>query len=68
MIDHYITPELLFARCVNWNTPECPQRTNAIMGLSIINQDHLFLLSDATVLQIKKMCKECPFFKKKGCP
>jgi len=65
MIDHYITPELLFARCENWNTMVCPYQTNAIMGLSIINQDHLFLLSDETVLQLKKMCRRCPIFKKK---
>ena len=65
MIDQYITPELLFARCENWNTVVCPHRTNAIMGLSIINQDHLFLLSDETVWQLKKMCKGCPVFRKK---
>jgi hypothetical protein len=65
MIDQYITPELLFARCENWNTPVCPHQTNAIMGLSIINQDHLFLLSDETVHQLKKMCKRCPVFRKK---
>jgi hypothetical protein len=65
MIDQYITPELLFARCVYWNTPVCPQQANAIMGLSIINQDHLFLLSDETVRQLKKICKGCPAFEKK---
>ena|GEM_PF-2644451 len=67
MIDQYITPELLFARCENWNTPTCPHQRNAIMGLSIINQDHLFLLSDETVSQLKKMCKRCSAFKKKCC-
>ena len=66
MMDQYITPELLFARCNCWNTPACPYRKNAIMGLSIINQDHLFLLSDETVLQLRKMCMGCPVFKKKG--
>jgi len=67
MIDHTITPELLFARCENWTTPTCPHQTNAIMGLSIINQEHLFLLSDETVLQLKKMCQGCRHFKKKDC-
>ena len=67
MIDQTITPELLFARCENWNTPACPHQINAIMGLSIINQKHLFLLSDETVLQLKKMCSECTRFKKKDC-
>lgn len=65
MSDQTITPELLFARCKNWNTPVCPHQKNAIMGLSIINQDHLFLLSDETVLHLKKMCRKCPRFKKK---
>lgn len=65
MKDQYITPELLFARCKYWDTPACPYQTNAIMGLSIINRDHLFLLSDETVIQLKKMCMECPVFKKK---
>jgi len=65
MMDRSITRELLFARCKNWNTPVCPHQGNAIMGLSIINRDHLFLLSDDTVLQLKKMCRECPVFKKK---
>ena len=65
MIDQHITPELLFARCKNWNTWVCPHRTNAIMGLSIINQDHLFLLSDKTVWQLKKMCQGCSVFSKK---
>ena len=65
MIDQYITPELLFARCKYWNTPICPCQTKAIMGLSIINQDHLFLLSDETVSQLKKMCRKCSAFKKK---
>lgn len=65
MIDQTITPELLFARCGNWNTPACPHQTDAIMGLSIINRDHLFLLSDETVRQLIKICKGCPVFKKK---
>ena len=65
MIDQYITHKLFFARCENWNTETCPHQTNAIMGLSVINRDHLFLLSDETVSQLKKMCRTCPVFKKK---
>jgi hypothetical protein len=65
MMDRTITHELLFARCEKWNTPACPQQTNAIMGLSLINQDHLFLLSDETVSRLKKICSNCPAFKKK---
>jgi len=67
MMDQSITHELLFARCENWDTSTCPYQNNAVMGLSIINQAHLFLLSDETVSQLKKMCGSCPAFKKKSC-
>jgi len=65
MKDRTITHELLFTRCENWNTKACPHLRNAIMGLSLINQDHLFLLSDETVFRLKKICSRCPVFKKK---
>jgi hypothetical protein len=70
MMDRSITHELLFARCENWNTPACPHLKNAIMGLSLINKKHLFLLSDKTVSQLKALCRQCLAFKKKrshGC-
>jgi hypothetical protein len=65
MTVRHITHELLFARCANWNTQTCPQQRNPIMGLSLINRDHLFLLSDETVSQLKVICRDCPVFKGK---
>ena len=65
MMDRSITHELLFTRCENWNTSTCPHLKNAIMGLSLINKEHLFLLSDKTVSQLKALCRHCPTFKKK---
>jgi len=65
MMHRSITHELLFARCENWNTSACPHLKNAIMGLSLINKKHLFLLSDKTVSQLKALCRQCPDFKKK---
>ena len=65
MMDRSVTHELLFARCENWNTSACPYLKNAIMGLSLINKEHLFLLSDKTVLQLKALCRQCTAFRKK---
>ena len=66
MMDRSITHELLFTRCENWNTRACPHKNNAAMGLSIINQAHLFLLSDETVSRLRKICRTCQAFKKKN--
>jgi len=66
MVHKSITHELLFVRCKHWNTPSCPHQQNAVMGLSVLNQDHLFLLSDKTVSRLKTLCEQCPCFKKKA--
>jgi hypothetical protein len=65
MIDQTIKHELLFMRCENWNTRACPSQKNAVMGLTVINQDHLFLLSDETVTRLKEICSACSAFNKK---
>ncbi len=60
-----ITHELLFMRCRNWNTLQCPHLKNAVMALAAINQEHLFLLADETVAKLRKLCRLCPDFQRK---
>lgn len=62
---NFITHELLFMRCRNWSTPQCPHQQNAVMALAAINQEHLFLLADETVAKLRTLCRACPSFQTK---
>ena len=59
------TNELRFTRCRNWNTRRCPYHKKAVMGLSVINQSNLYVLSDETVGELNTLCKACSVFSKK---
>ena len=59
------TSELLFTRCENWNTRLCPYQKKAVMGLSVINQSNLYVLSDETVGELNDLCNDCRGFSKK---
>jgi hypothetical protein len=59
------TSELRFTRCKNWNTHGCPYQKRAVMGLSVINQSNLYVLSDATVAELNTLCNDCRAFSKK---
>jgi hypothetical protein len=58
--------ELLFTRCLHWNTRACPHRSQAEMGLSAINQLNLYVLSDRTVAALNALCGNCSAFSKKA--
>ena len=65
MPDKYITDELLFRRCENWDTEKCPFRSKVAMGLSAINRSNPFLLSDETVAELNRICESCAVFSRK---
>lgn len=57
--------ELLFTRCLHWNTHACPHRRQSEMGLSAINRSNLYVLSDRTVAVLNALCGNCSAFSKK---
>lgn len=59
------TCELRFTRCKNWNTRVCPYHKKAVMGLSVINESNLYVLSDETVVELNTLCNDCRAFSKK---
>ena len=58
--------ELRFTRCLHWNTLACPHCKQAVMGLSVINQQTLYVLSDDTVAALNTLCRSCRVFSKKA--
>ena len=60
-----VTQKLLFRRCINWNTPNCPNENHPALGLSIINNPNYFLLNDDSVKTLARICGNYGQFRKR---
>ena len=58
----YVIKQLFFTDCQHWVTEQCPNLHSTEMQLSVINQEHLWLLNDKTVKALADMCKGCVEF------
>lgn len=52
--------EMIFLKCLNWNTRECPHRDSIPMRLSMLNPAPRVMLSEATNRQLFRICSACP--------
>ena len=57
-----VISEMIFTKCRNWNTPECPHLNNKHMLMSSINEKTLFVLNDMTIEEINELCGKCDQF------
>jgi len=52
--------EMIFLKCLRWNTGACPHRNSIPMRLALLNPAPRVMLSEKTNLQLFRICSTCP--------
>jgi hypothetical protein len=51
--------QMIFLKCMNWNTETCPHRNCVPVRLALLNPSPRVMLSEKTRRQLYDLCRTC---------